>query len=162
MRRRRAGEFAERVTIGSSRACAEYARPILNTLLQHACGIMNMLLLGSCDNRTMTASGSQVCFRSDAGTLDPNHGFDNFARASLTIVAVFFQKSWSLLMAETQEIAPGVWRGEWGGKVKGIVYLHLCRCISFNNSCRYLHRACTCACARPAEYVPASCLFAGT
>ena len=25
--------------------------------------------------------------------MDPNHGFDNFARASLTIIAVFFQKS---------------------------------------------------------------------
>ena len=34
-----------------------------------------------------------VCFKSRAGMLDPNHGFDNFARASLTVIAVFFQKS---------------------------------------------------------------------
>ena len=46
-----------------------------------------------------------VCFKSRAGMLDPNHGFDNFARASLTVIAVFFQKSWSTVMAETAEVS---------------------------------------------------------
>ena len=37
--------------------------------------------------------------------LDPNHKFDNFARASLTVIAVFFQKSWSTVMAETADVS---------------------------------------------------------
>jgi hypothetical protein len=52
--------------------------------------------------------GGQVCFKSNAGWQDPNHGFDNFATASLTIIAVFFQKNWSGLMADCVEISTGM------------------------------------------------------
>ena len=63
-----------------------------------------------------------MCFRSNAGVLDNNHGFDNFARASMTVLAVFFQKNWSFLMMDCRCVGVEVGvevRGRGGGGREG-------------------------------------------